>query len=107
MKEQIEREYKEIEQCKKDPKGTKNDKVKTPPQTSPDYKPTGLDRVVSPCRQDQEKAKFTSTPNERISSNAGDVTHNPWDIPRGFINGVAATCAKYTDLAPFLTTCDQ
>lgn len=84
IQEQIDREYKEIEECKK-PKEKKDEKIK---KASTDYKPTGLDRVISPCK-DQEKdssKKFTSTSNEPIFSNIMDTTYKMLSIRSSVIN---------------------
>lgn len=68
IKQQIEREYREIEECKKGPKKDKkkNNKVK---MVSVQYKPTNLNRIISSYKKQQGKdsEKFASfTPNESI-----------------------------------------
>lgn len=70
MKEQIDREYKEIDECKKSRvKEKKEEKDKTTKETSTDYKSTALDRVISPCKQEtKDGKKLTSTPKEPIFS---------------------------------------
>ncbi|RLU22582.1 hypothetical protein DMN91_004860 [Ooceraea biroi] len=96
MKEQIDREFKEIEECKRGKdKEKKDDKCK---KATLDYKPTGLDRVISPCKENQKKDQFTSTPSEQISSNFANVTHRPLSIQLGVINSVVAMCTKNVTL---------
>lgn len=95
MKEQIKRELKEVEECKRRYKQSENRKDDGTKKVYPDYKPTGLDPVVSPCKRDQKKDKFSSTTDERISSNCTSVTRMSLSIHSGIINGLAAMCAKY------------
>lgn len=86
MKEQIDREYKEIDECKKDKVEEKKDK--TTKKTSTDYKSTGLDRVISPCKQQETKdgKQLTSTPNEPILSNSMSTAYKMLSTRSGIIN---------------------
>ncbi|XP_029671870.1 uncharacterized protein LOC115240702 [Formica exsecta] len=94
IKEQIEREYKEIDECKKiieqiKVKEPKEKKDKIPKKTDTDYKPTGLDRVISPCKQEDIKdtKKFISTPNEPFFSNFMDTAYKMLRVRSNIING--------------------
>jgi len=89
MKEQIDREYKEIDECKKDKvKEKKEKKDKTTKEASTDYKPTGLDRVISPCKQQETKdgKKLTSTPKEPIFSHSMKTAYKMLSTRSGIIN---------------------
>lgn len=94
IKEQIEREYKEIDECKKiieqiKIKEPKEKKDEIPKKTDTDYKPTGLDRIISPCKQEDIKdtKKFISTPNEPFFSNSMDTAYKMLSVRSNIING--------------------
>lgn len=89
MKEQIDREYKEIDECKKNKvKEEKKEKKDKTSKASTDYKPTGLDRVISPCKQQEAKdgKKLTSTPKESIFSHSMSTAYKMLSTRSGIIN---------------------
>ncbi|CAL1684405.1 unnamed protein product [Lasius platythorax] len=91
IKKQIEREYKEIDECKK--KGKVIEKKEKKPETTKkaptEYKPTGLDRVISPCKQEgmKDSKKFASMPNESIFSNFMGIAYKMLNVRSNIING--------------------
>ncbi|KMQ96981.1 homeobox protein six1 [Lasius niger] len=91
IKKQIEREYKEIDECKK--KGRVIEKKEKKPETTKkaptEYKPTGLDRVISPCKQEgmKDSKKFASMPNESIFSNFMGIAYKMLNVRSNIING--------------------
>jgi len=92
MKEQIDREYKEIDECKKGfKKEKKHNKAK---MVSTEHKQTGLDRIISSCKEQQKKdsEKFASTLNESIIST--DAVFKWFNIQSRIINGKIPIIAK-------------
>ncbi|XP_072743909.1 uncharacterized protein [Anoplolepis gracilipes] len=105
IKEQIDREYKEIEECKKikekEKKEKKEKKDETTKKICTEYKPTGLDRVISPCKEQEMKdtsKKFTSTPNEPIFSNFMDTPYKMLSIRSSIINDEIPFIPNYRDI---------
>lgn len=90
MKEQIDREYKEIDECKKGfKKEKKGDKIKMVSSE----KPTGLDRIINSCKkQEKDIEKFVSTRNESIIST--DAVFKWFNIQSRIINGTIPIIAK-------------
>ncbi|XP_025988705.2 uncharacterized protein LOC105201247 [Solenopsis invicta] len=84
IKQQIEREYKEIEECKKSfKKEKKDDKAK---MVFIDNEPTGLDRIVSSReKQQKDSEKFASIPHESIVST--DTAFKWFNIQSRIFNG--------------------
>lgn len=93
IKEQIEREYKEIEECKKGKKKEKNNgKAK---MVSVEYRqPTDSNRIIGSYMKQQKKngGKCASTPNESIIST--DTIFKWFNIPFRLINGEIPIVAK-------------
>jgi len=92
IKEQINREYKEIDECKKGFKKEKKDnKAK---MVSTEHKPKGLDHIISSNKQQQKKGseKFASMPNESIIST--DTVFKWLNIQSRIINGKIPIIAK-------------
>lgn len=86
VKEKIDREYKEIDECKGiKTKEKKSDKAK---MVSTEHKPSGLDRIISSCKEQEKKIceeKFASTPNESIILT--DTVSKWFSIQSRIING--------------------
>jgi len=75
IKEQIDREYKEIDECKQIGITKKNDKDKIK-KMSAEYSPIGSDGMIIPYEQRKENnEKFTSMPNKSIACNSTDALH--------------------------------
>jgi len=92
MKKQIDQEYKEIDECKKGFKKEKKDnKAK---MVSTEHKQTGLDRMISSCKEQQKKdsEKFASTLNESIIST--DAIFKWFNIQSRIINSKIPIIAK-------------
>jgi len=92
IKEQIDREYKEIDECKKGfKKEKKNNKTK---MVSTEHKQTGLDHIISSCKEQQKKdsEKFAGTLNESIIST--DAVFKWFNIQSRIINGKIPIIAK-------------
>lgn len=93
MKEQIDREYKEIDKCKGIKTKEKKDDKKVK-MVSTKHKPSGLDRIISSCKEQKKKVceKFASTPNESIIS--ADTVFKWFNIQSRIINGKIPIIAK-------------
>lgn len=92
MKELIEREYKEINECKKGvQKEKKDNKAK---MISIEHKPTGLDRILSSYKEQQKKysEKFARKPNNSIIST--DAVFKWLNIQSRISNGKTPIVAK-------------
>lgn len=90
VKEKIDREYKEIDECKGiKTKEKKNSKAK---MVSTEHKPSGLDRIISSCKEKKICEKFASTPNESIILT--DTVSKWFSIQSRIINGKIPIVAK-------------
>ncbi|KYN30017.1 hypothetical protein ALC57_00527 [Trachymyrmex cornetzi] len=91
MKEQIDREYKEIDECKK---GFKKEKKSDRVKMVSSEKPTGLDRMINSYKKQEKQdiEKFVSTRNESIIST--DAVFKWFNIQSRIINGTIPIIAK-------------
>lgn len=92
IKEQIDREYREIDECKKGPK--KEKKGNKAKMVSIEYKPTNLNCITSSYNKQQKKnsEKFASTPHE--SNIFTDTIFKWFNIQSRVINGKIPIVAK-------------
>jgi len=97
MKEEIAREMKEVENCKKGIKEEnkeerKEEEKKTCSNSGKNNYSIRRNNVLdNPFNRGRKNVKFTSTPNKRVSSNSTQKSSSTQSV---IFNGIAAMCAK-------------